>query len=136
MRTLFKTVTVAAPVAEVWTGWTTEEGVASFAAPEATIDLRLGGAYEWYFMLDALPGDRGAEGCTVLAYVPPRLLAFTWNAPPSIPALRALGPCSHVVVELDDLGDGGRACASPTSSRARASTGTPTSRTSTGPGGW
>lgn len=104
MRTIDKQTTVAAPIEEVWTAWTTAEGVTSFSAPEAKIELRHGGPYEWYFMLDAPEGLRGAEGCTIQAYLPPRLLAFTWNSPPTIPALRALGPCSHVIVELEDRG--------------------------------
>jgi uncharacterized protein YndB with AHSA1/START domain len=81
MRTLEKQVSVPAPIADVWTAWTTAEGVTSFSAPAANIELRIGGPYEWLFMLDAPPGERGAEGCTVQAFLPPRLLAFTWNAP-------------------------------------------------------
>ena len=108
MRTIEKTIEVKAGIEAVWTAWTTAEGVTSFSAPEAKIELRLGGAYEWYFMLDAPEGMKGAEGCTVMAYVPPRLLTFTWNAPPLIPTLRALGPCSHVVVELAEV-EGGTA---------------------------
>ena len=107
MRAIVKETTVAGDRAEVWTAWTTTEGVTSFSAPQAWIDLRVGGAYEWYFMLDAPPGGRGAEGCRVLAYLPERMLAFSWNAPPQIPALRALGPCSQVVVELSDADGGG-----------------------------
>ncbi len=106
LRTIENRMAVDAPIDQVWRAWTTSEGVTSFMAPGARIELRIGGAYEWYFLPDAPEGARGGDGCTVLAYVPQRMLAFTWNAPPSIPALRALGPCSHVVVELDDRGDG------------------------------
>ena len=102
MRTIEKTAALAAPIDAVWTAWTTAEGVASFSAPQALIEPRHGGAYEWYFMLDAPEGMRGAEGCTIQAFLPPRLLAFSWNSPPTIPSLRALGPCSHVIVELED----------------------------------
>ena len=110
MRMIDKRATVAASIDAVWTAWTTAEGVTSFGPGEAWIELRHGGPYEWYFDLGAPEGTRGAEGCTIQAYAPPRVLAFTWNAPPTIPALRALGPCSHVVVELDEQGGqtGGR----------------------------
>lgn len=105
MRIIEKTAAVAAPIEAVWTAWTTAGGVTSFSAPEAQIDPRHGGAYEWYFMLGAPEGMRGAEGCTIQAILPPRLLSFSWNAPPTIPSLRALGPCTHVILELEDRGE-------------------------------
>ena len=39
-------------------------------------------AYELHFLEDAPEGRRGSESCRVLAFVPERLLSFTWNAPP------------------------------------------------------
>ncbi len=107
MRAIIKETTVPAPRADVWTAWTTAEGVTSFSAPQAWIELRVGGAYEWYFMLDQPPGTRGAEGCRVLAYLPERMLAFSWNAPPSIPTIRGPGILTQVVVELSDADGGG-----------------------------
>lgn len=98
---------MSAPVADVWKMWTTVEGIKSFGVGGAHVELRAGGAYEWYFMPDAPPGQRGAEGCTVLAYLPEKMLAFTWNAPPAIPTLREAGAKSNVVVMLEEL-PGGR----------------------------
>jgi len=76
----------------------------SFGPPKASIELAVGGMYEWYFLLDAPEGQRGAEGCTVLSFVPKRHLAFTWNAPPSISELREAGARTQVHVTLTDLG--------------------------------
>ena len=62
--------------------------------------LTLGASvYEIFFNPAGEPGQRGAEGMRVLAFEPPRRLAFTWNAPPSIPTIR--GQRTMVVVELE-----------------------------------
>lgn len=94
---------IRAPLAEVWRMWTTSEGVKSFGIPGANIELRGGGPYEWYFAPDAPAGEKGAEGCTVLAFLPEKMLAFTWNAPPSIATLRSAGARTQVVVMLEEL---------------------------------
>jgi len=106
-RQLHKEVVVSAPVEAVWDAWTTRAGVTSFGPPEAKIELRVGGAYEWYFIPDAPPGDRGSDGCRVLSFVPNRMLSFSWNAPPSLAALRESGARTHVVLDFEPL-DGGR----------------------------
>lgn len=97
---------VRASLDDVWRAWTTEEGVTAFAPPAAKIDLRVGGAYEWYFILDAPEGQRGAEGCRVLSYVPKQSLAFTWNAPPKISELRSAGARTQVHVTMAPAGRG------------------------------
>ncbi|MCC5807022.1 MAG: SRPBCC domain-containing protein [Opitutales bacterium] len=98
-------MTVDLPRAEVWRRWTTSEGVATFFAPESHIELRLGGAYELYFLpKDAPEGQRGSEGCRILAYAPERMLAFTWNAPPQLPNARQHH--TWVVLALEDSDDG------------------------------
>jgi uncharacterized protein YndB with AHSA1/START domain len=91
-------IVVPAPVAEVWQAWTTEEGVTSFFAPQCTIDLRPGGAYEMIFDPGAEPGKRGGEGMVVMAVQPERMLAFTWNAPPHLPGVR--DQMTHVVIRM------------------------------------
>jgi uncharacterized protein YndB with AHSA1/START domain len=78
---------VNAPPAEVWKCWTTSEGMRSFLT-EAKIDLRIGGPFELYFGPESQPGQRGSEGCTILAYDPERMLSFSWNAPPTFGPLR------------------------------------------------
>ncbi|MBD3401312.1 hypothetical protein GF420_00330 [candidate division GN15 bacterium] len=81
-RKLVKEVTVAATLDEVWRCWTTAEGVESFIAPKANIELRPGGAYEWLFDLSAPPGQEGGNGCRVLSVLPMEMMSFEWNAPP------------------------------------------------------
>lgn len=94
---------IRAPVADVWRMWTTNEGVKSIGVGGTNIELRVGGPYEWFFSTDAPSGEKGSEGCSVLAYLPEKMLAFTWNAPPSVRALRDAGARTHVVVLLEEL---------------------------------
>jgi uncharacterized protein YndB with AHSA1/START domain len=50
-------------------------------------------------------GERGSEGCTVVAFERPTFVVFTWNAPPSIPAIRA-GRKTRVEVRMTPLPEG------------------------------
>jgi uncharacterized protein YndB with AHSA1/START domain len=99
-RVLHKAVTVHASARAAWEAWATEEGIATFFAPKARVELRPAGAYEPLFDLEVPEGSQGGEGLTVLAFVPSRLLAFTWSAPPEFPAIRKLGAATWVVVSF------------------------------------
>jgi uncharacterized protein YndB with AHSA1/START domain/uncharacterized protein YciI len=101
---LRKEVTVTASAHEVWRAWTTAEGAKTFFAPEAHIELRVGGPYELYFAPSAPEGQRGSEGCRVLSFLPGEMLSFSWSAPPTFPEIRKERTC--VVVRFEDLGDG------------------------------
>lgn len=71
VRSLVKERVVAAPPPSVWAAWTSGEGIAAWWEPAATnIELRIGGPFEILFSLDAPEGQRGSEGCKILAYVP------------------------------------------------------------------
>jgi uncharacterized protein YndB with AHSA1/START domain len=87
-RVIQKEVTVAAPVAEIWQAWTTEEGVLTFFAPKANVELAIGGRYEMLFDPEAPPGLQGGEGLKILSYLPGEMLSFDWNAPPKYPDVR------------------------------------------------
>ena len=84
---------------QLWNAWTTEEGVTSFFAPKAKIELKVGGAYECYFELDNPVGLQGSEGCKVLAFWPMDYVTFSWNAPATFPVEREQH--TKVVVEID-----------------------------------
>lgn len=103
-RTIVKTVTVKAPVEAAWKAWTTTEGVTAFFAPSARVDARPGGAFEIHFNPFAKPGLKGADDMVFLALQEPRMLSFTWNAPPHLPEVR--GQRTSVTVRLKDAGDG------------------------------
>ena len=99
-RVLQLETTIRAPLARLWHAWTTERGITAYGPERASVDLRLGGKYEWYFSMDAPEGARGSEGCTILSYLPMKMLAFTWNAPPSIPTLREAKALTQVVLQF------------------------------------
>ena len=101
-----KSVTVPWSPAEVFRLWTTEEGVRSFLAPEARVELRLWGRYEILFDPDQPPGLQGTEGMRVMGFLEDEWLSVEWNAPPSFPALRAGAP-TCVVVQCEPAHGGG-----------------------------
>jgi len=100
-----KEVVVPATVDQVWETWTTTAGVNTFFSPNAKVDLRIGGPFEIYFLMENPYGSRGAEDCKILSYLPKSMLAFEWNAPPQFGELRGihtqviLGLVSHRVGE-------------------------------------
>lgn len=98
-----KEVTVSAPVDSVWDTWTTTEGVTTFFSREAHIELRIGGPYEIYFILDAPDGMRGSEDCRILGYLPKKMLSFEWNAPPTFGELRNIR--TQVVLQFEEAGE-------------------------------
>ena len=100
-RAIDKEVTVPAPIAAVWQDWTTRAGIESFFAPEAEIEARVGGAFHIHIDPYAEPGLKGADEMRYLALQPPTMLSFDWNAPPSLPQVRAQR--TFVVVRLADL---------------------------------
>jgi uncharacterized protein YndB with AHSA1/START domain len=81
---------IAADPMRVFDTLTTSEGVGGFLEVEASVELAIGGSYELLFNPDDPPGQRGSEGCRILAYVPGESLSFSWNAPPVLPAIRGL----------------------------------------------
>jgi uncharacterized protein YndB with AHSA1/START domain len=92
---------VPASLADVWRCWSTPEGAQTFFAPHVEIELALHGRLEVWWSPDAPPGQRGAEELRVLAFVPERMLAFEWSAPPQF--ARARAERTFVVVELEPL---------------------------------
>lgn len=105
-RRIVKEAVIAAPRAAVWRAWTTSDGAREFFAPDARIELRLGGPYEILFVPDAPEGQKGSEGCKVLAFLEGEMFSFDWNAPPHLAFARS-GQKTFVVVRLEDAPGGG-----------------------------
>jgi uncharacterized protein YndB with AHSA1/START domain/uncharacterized protein YciI len=105
-RALRKEALVKATPAEVFAAWTTNEGVKTFFAPDANVELRVGGPYEIYFNPDPESEFRGSEDCHVLAFSPDRMFAFEWNAPPTFGDLRYI--YTQVVFLIEKTADGSR----------------------------
>lgn len=82
---------VNAPVAEVWSVFTTSEGVQRTGVAQAEVDLRIGGEIRTHYRPDGRLGD--AEGIVneILAFEPKRMLAIrVKQAPASLPNRDAL----------------------------------------------
>lgn len=83
-----KAVVVPVFVDKAWEAWTTTEGVTTFFAPKASVELAVFGDYEMYFDPSQPKGQQGSEGCKILSFIAGEMLSFTWNAPPSMPTVR------------------------------------------------
>jgi len=103
-RALRVTRLVMAPIADVWKTWASSEGLSAALGKQVTIEPRVGGAFEILWKPDAPEGERGSEGCVVQAFLPERMIAFTWNAPPQFGPLR--NEHSLVVVTMDEVAQG------------------------------
>lgn len=103
-RLLKMSVAVNVDAHEAWNAWTTRDGLKTFLGEDNRVELRPGGPFEIYFLMKAPEGMRGSEGCTVLSFIPDRMLSFTWNAPPSIPKLRDAKAHTQVVLEFRPRG--------------------------------
>jgi uncharacterized protein YndB with AHSA1/START domain len=102
-RAIDKEVVVAAGLEQAWEAWTTREGIVSFFAPDARIDLRVGGAFQIYFDPGAPPGQKGADDMRIMAVQPRRMLSFDWSAPASLPEARQQR--TLVIVRFEPMGD-------------------------------
>ena len=97
---------VPLPRSEVFSLFTSADGIERWLTDSAKVELRPGGAYEIEFLPEAPLGSRGSESCRVLSFIPDRMLSFTWNAPPQFDKTRFLH--TWVVVELEDAPEGTR----------------------------
>jgi uncharacterized protein YndB with AHSA1/START domain len=86
-----------------WQKWTTREGLLSFFGKDNKIELKIGGPYEIYMLMDNPPGLRGTEGCKVLSFLPESMLSCTWNAPPHFPNIRNSDYHTWIVVNFKSV---------------------------------
>src|SRR4030067_164514 len=100
-KILHKEVVVPATLDQVWQAWTTTEGTRTFFSSSTRVELRLGGAYEVYFLLDQPYGSQGSEECKILSFLPKKMLSFEWNAPPHFGELR--NKHTQVILRFDQI---------------------------------
>lgn len=81
-RALVIELTIPAPRAEVWKAFATSEGLSTWLAPNATVDLRPGGDWLVHF-----PGS--TAGGTILSFTAEQELVISALAPDKFPAVRA-----------------------------------------------
>lgn len=74
---------IEAPCERVWSAWTTTEGLKSWLAPQAEIDLRVGGRMRSSYRTDSTLGDEHTIEQTILAFEPERMLAIRCTRAPA-----------------------------------------------------
>jgi len=102
-KIIVKTRIVNCYVDKVWWKWTTYEGLLTFFGADNNIELKLGGKYEIYFLMDNPKGLRGGEGNKIISYVPKEMLSFTWNAPSEYPEIRDHEHRTWVVIYFNSI---------------------------------
>lgn len=98
-----KSKIVRGTIDEVWLKWTTHNGLKTFFGVDNKIELKLGGAFEIYFLMDQPEGLKGSEGCKIISFLPNEMLSFTWNAPPQFPTIRKKSYKTWVVLYFKAL---------------------------------
>lgn len=102
-KTLIKEVIIPKDTANIWSQWSTHEGLKTFFGYDNKIELKVGGSFEIYFIEEAPYGSKGSENCKIIGYVPERLISFTWNSPPIFKEIRDSLYHTFVTVELELL---------------------------------
>lgn len=98
---------VNATPAQVWAAWTTSDGLRSWMAPVADIDLRVGGLMRANYTATGSLDDEGAIHNTVLSFEPERMLSIkVAKFPKNFPFPNAIRNMWTVII-LSPL-DGGR----------------------------
>lgn len=97
-----KSALINSSPADLFQKWTTHEGLKTFFGVDNKVELKVHGAFEIYFLMDAPDGSRGSEGCKILSYIPNEMLSFTWNSPPHLEA-RKTNINTFVVVNFDEI---------------------------------
>ncbi len=94
-----------APLAEVWSAWTTSTGVPTFMGFEARVEAQPRGLFRVTFeRARQAPLDRGNDGI-VLAVQPMRMLSVSWMTPIHMASLR--GNSTNLAIYFDAV-DGGQ----------------------------
>jgi uncharacterized protein YndB with AHSA1/START domain len=94
---------VPAPVADVWAAFTTSDGLSSWMAPKADIDLRVGGLMRATYDQAATLGDDSTIENTILSFLPQRMLSIRCTkAPASFPWTDVIAD-TWSVIEFDSI---------------------------------
>jgi uncharacterized protein YndB with AHSA1/START domain len=79
-------ITITAPLQDVWNAFTTTEGLKSFAAPVASIDLKVGGIWEASYNRHAVIGDPANIQNEIMSFLPMEMLSIRIvQTPPGFP---------------------------------------------------
>lgn len=83
---------VPAPLTDVWAAWTTSDGLRSWLAPHASIDLRVGGLMRTNYNAQGTLGDAQTIENAILSFEPERMLSIrVAKAPANTPFPNTIG---------------------------------------------
>jgi uncharacterized protein YndB with AHSA1/START domain len=97
---------VNAPIAEVWRVWSTSNGYKALGVALAEVDLRIGGLIRSRYRADGVLGDDQTIENEILAYEPPRMIAFRIHKTPANFPFKEAWRHTWTVVTLTSLDDG------------------------------
>jgi uncharacterized protein YndB with AHSA1/START domain len=98
--------TFAAPIAEVWRVWSSSDGYKAVGVALADVDLRVGGLIRSRYSPDGVLGDEQTIENEILAYEPPRMIAFRIHKTPANFPFKEAWKRTWTVVTLTPLADG------------------------------
>ena len=97
--------TVNAPVAAVWSIWTTGEGYKSLGVALADVDLRIGGLIRSHYGATGVLGDDETIENRILAFEPRRMIAIRIERTPKSFPFKEAWKKTWTVITLTDLGN-------------------------------
>jgi uncharacterized protein YndB with AHSA1/START domain len=95
---------VAAPVDDVWRAWSTSTGLSAWLAPQAAIDLRIGGSLRVSYDGSGIASDTAVVN-EILAFDPRRMLAFRVTKAPTDFQFATAVATMWTVVYFEPVGD-------------------------------
>ena len=75
-RAIDEKITVKANIDDVWKAWTTSEGIKTFFAPDAKVELRVDGPFQIYINPYAEPGLKGADDMRIIGFQDKKMLSL------------------------------------------------------------
>lgn len=96
---------IDAPSSEVWKAWTTSEGLQSWLAPHADIDLRIGGLMRTNYDPSGTLGDAKTIENRVLVFEPGKMLAIQVSKAPADFPFRDKVTSMWTVLYFEALGE-------------------------------
>lgn len=104
-RVLRQDIVVPATLEEVWQAVSTSEGLRTWVAPVAEVELKTGGHWYTNYKPGSKIGDPGTIYNTVLAYLPMQMVAMKIGiTPPIFPEGPSSAGTLFAVLTLEDLG--------------------------------
>jgi uncharacterized protein YndB with AHSA1/START domain len=105
-RILRESIVIAAPRQALWNAFATTEGLKSWEAPVAAIDLRVGGSLEASYNPKAQLGDPNNIKHEVLGFLPGELLIFRNTQAPHGFKHQDLFARTTTIIQFEDAGAG------------------------------